>query len=250
MPRAPRIRKREPRASDSVTSATREPISAERRSWLAQWKDRAVSQLPWTASVETKVQLRREVEHALREHEPSDAIPEIADIVTLVVCRVRDQIERAAKDEQRAQQKLAALDLAEIVFEIAIKRCPTHLVGQPHSPQRQQILRSLRPKLRSALTARLAGEESVEHVIREVIEWLSAWQAEQEPEPWSRSTMRKVLKGAKGAAVVFSGAIQVPEVREALKEGAAVIGPRIASLLRRKPANPAPQGTNDAVANH
>jgi len=213
-------------------------MSPERREWLAQWKERAVSRLPLTAPVEAKVQLRRQVEKALHGHGPDDSSAEIEDIVAVLAQHIGDQIGQAEKDQERQQQKLELLELAETILEIVIGRCPIYLVGSPRSLQRQQVLTSLRPKLRTTLEGKLTGEESVDQVIRQVTEWVAAWTAEQRPEPWRKSAMRNTVKAAARTVPVLNAAMQVPEVRDVLVAGSLLLGKRIVGLLQRKPQNP------------
>lgn len=234
MPRAPRIRKREPMITPSVTPPAREPMSPERRQWLSYWKDRAIGRLPLTAPVNVKVQLRREVEEALRAYGPGDSSAEVEDIITVRVQHTRDQLERATTDQQRAEQKTVLLALADVVLEIAIGRCPLHLVGPPRSAQRQHIIRTLRPKLRSALELTLTGDESVFQVFQEITDWVAAWQAEQGPEPWHKAAIRKASRAAKGTAMLVDAAMKVPECKKIFETGASLVGARLADMLQRK----------------
>lgn len=236
MPRAPRIRQRGPMTS--VTPPAREPMSPERRQWLSDWKDRAVSRLPLTAPVEAKVQLRREVEEALRAYGPGDSSAEVEDLITVLVQHTRDQLERTSKDQQRARQKIVLLTLADVVLEIAIGRCPLYLVGQPRSVQRQHVIRTLRPKLRSALERTLTGDESVVQIFQEITDWVAAWQAEQGPEPWHKAAVRKASRTAKGTAMVVDAAMKVPECKKIVETGASLVGARLADMLQRKFLNP------------
>jgi hypothetical protein len=162
----------------------------------------------------------------------------VEDIITVLVQHTRAQLERATTDQQRARQKHALLALADVLFEIVIGRCPLYLVGPPRSAQRQHIIGTLRPKLRSALERTLTGDESVVQVFQEITDWVAAWQAEQGPEPWHKAAVRKASRAAKGTAMVVDAAMKVPECKQILETGASVVGVRLANMLQRKFLNP------------
>src|SRR5713101_8398727 len=97
MPRTPR---RPPDGPDPDAASTKDPVHgrAERRAWLAQFKEDAVQQLPPSASPTVRARLRADVDHALRHHGLTDSPAEVQDIVATLVAGSRRQLE--ALEEQ------------------------------------------------------------------------------------------------------------------------------------------------------
>lgn len=185
MPRKPRIRGQDPPDSTRL----------DRRTWLASWKQRAVSLLPRNAPLDVKVRLREEVTEALVPYGPDDSYQEISDLVTLIARRARQRLIDAENEQRGARRKAELLRHGDWVLERLLDQCPQRLTGIPESPKRQRVLETLRPALHATLRETLTGDESLADLTARVLERVQAWQAEQE-----RRTRRRILTGAAGAA--------------------------------------------------
>lgn len=209
MPRKPRIRGQDPDDSSRLD---------RRRTWLAGWKDRAVSLLPRNVPLEAKVRLREEVTEALLPYGPDDPYQEISDLVRLIAHKARQRLEEAGRERRQAQQKATLLWFGGVVLERLLDQCPRRLAGAPGSPKRQRVLKTLRPALDATLQETLTGDESLGDVAARVLEQVQAWQAEQE-----RRTRRQILTGAAGAAAATAAAaaamVRFPAIRRTVGRG-------------------------------
>jgi len=223
MARYPRIRRRHFTGPNTFSSPRRPSMTPEQRQWLARWKEQAVRQLPFNAPLQVKIQLRQEVEQALARYEPADPAQEVQDIVTMLVEQATRRIEDAAQAIQRERQKAFHLRLADLGLQLALRRCPASVVGPPGSPRRQQMLASLRPKLRAALVANLTGEESEADVLRQTVDWVLAWQADQELAHGNRLSPGRIVTCVSGAVAFVDAMTKVPAVRDAVTKGLSAV---------------------------
>ncbi len=204
-------------ATKESTSSTT-PLEDERKPWLDRWKEKAVAQLPSTASAQRRAALRRKVEQALEGHGPHDAGGEIGDIVATVVTEITFQLEMEAMNKQRLDKKQAMINLAEKLLALAIPRFPASLVGTSSSWERHHLVESLKEELRSHLQERLTGDESMDELGAILKAFVGGWEKSaktQAPGPGG-FTRRAMVAGV--AAMVGVGTTFVfPSIREKAK---------------------------------
>jgi hypothetical protein len=187
--------------------------------------------------VEAKVEVRREVEHALANYGPEDHGTEIQDLVTAVVGKFIDQLTEQTRTEERTtrkQQLLQSIDLW--IDENTLTRLPSDLVGAPRSPQRRAVLATLRRQIRQTLAAELTGDESAESVVSRMQDELATWAVAQNPHLDRRSLLRRLAPWVVTTlAGGFAAASWSPEFKAAARTGARVLKER---LLPYKPVAP------------
>ena len=204
-------------------------MTPERRAWLSGWKERAVEALPTVVPVDVKVAVRRAVETALASHGPEDPVAELQDLVTTVVCAIKDQWIGETRAQEQEARKAKLLQCAEEwIDDVMVTRLPSELVGAPHSPKRLHVLATLRQQIRQTLSTELTGDETVESVIQRVQEELATWAMEQNPEMDRRTLLRRL---APWAVTALAGGIAAtawsPELRTGVRTSARVLKERL-----------------------
>jgi len=200
-------------------------MSAERRTWLMQWKECAVNALPAGTPVDLKVAVRRAVEMALEALGPEDHDAEIHDLGTALVRELTDQLTaetRTQERDTRKQQLLQSVDLW--IDDVTLSHFPSDLIGAPRSPQRRCVLATLRKQIRETLATELTGNESVESVVSRMQDELATWAVEQNPQVDRRTLLRRL---APWVVTTVAGGIAIaswsPELKIAARTGARVL---------------------------
>ncbi len=192
-----------------------EGVAEERRSWVSQWKQWAVGQLPATAPRAIKVELRAQVERALGRFAPGDDEEEIREVVLGMVdtatARIRAEAERVAREDNRR----ASVALAEPLLNLTLRKFPREAVARMLK-QPGYSRAALAQGLKRHLERHVTGEETPEEVLARVEVWVERCLAEQPP-PARRW-------GGTAAAVAGAGvaALSHPEIRTAARTGLAL----------------------------
>lgn len=217
MPRAPRVRDRN--------------ADVARRTWLSQFKEDAVRQLPPTASPAVRARLRSDVERALRHHGPDDPVLELQDIVAALVSEACRQLNEIEHETRRSERKRELMTLARETLAAALDECPSHLVGAAGSSKRTHLLRAVWADLRLILDKTLSGTESEDGVEQRVEEHVAQWRNDHDR--WWRPRLPspvQVVKGIKTATVIVDTVNKTPELRQV----ADTITQAVRALVRRR----------------
>lgn len=227
--RACRVYKSTHTSPSSPPHTARPPITADRRTWLTHWKERAVNTLPTGTPVGVKVEARRAVETALAAYGPEDHDSEIQDLVTMVVREMTEQLTeetRTQERETRKQQLMQSVDLW--IDDITLTHFPSDLVGARRSPQRRAVLATLRKQIRQTLAAELTGDEPIECVVSRIQDELATWAVEQNPHVDRRTLLRRL---APWVVTTVAGGIAAaswsPELKTTMRKGAQVLRERL-----------------------
>jgi hypothetical protein len=204
-------------------------MTAERKGWLAHWKEQAVGKLPRLAPVQAKVDLRQEVERALAAYGPEDAVAELTDIIAALVAHVTTRLAAETAEQERAVRREQLLNSVTLLVDDGLFRgLPVTLVGAPHSVQRRAVLTTLRQSIHDTLAAELTGEESLKYLIERVGEEFAQWVLQQNPRLDRRAVLKQfapwILTALAGgtAAVGWS-----PELKAAARKAAQVLRDRL-----------------------
>jgi hypothetical protein len=202
-------------------SQLNEGNSSKRKSWIEKLKDRAIAQLPATASAQTKTSLRHSIDEALVGYGPGSSEREVQDIISMVVVKTRFQMEAEEATCRRAEQKKALMELADNLLELALKKFPSKVVGTPNSNQFYHLVENLKAELREVLQGRLSGDESIGDVCQMVKAFLGGWEKSLDTnEKAEGSISRRLLLTGLAAAAGAGITLKFPFLKEKFKQGA------------------------------
>jgi hypothetical protein len=200
--------------------STTPPPEDQRKPWLDRWKNKAVAQLPPTASAQERAALRRKVEQGLEEYGPHVAEREIEDIVATLVLEMTFQMETEAMDQQRISKKLEMINFAEYLLTLAVKKFPDSLVGKPDSWERHHLVEPLKVELRLHLEERLTGDESMEELSIIFKAFLGGWEKSAILQSSGSGGLTRRTIVAEVVGLIGVGATMfVPSIREKAQKG-------------------------------
>jgi hypothetical protein len=217
---------------------------AARQAWLAHHISQALTALPADASPTARLQLRSDIERALRPHEPGALEADVEDLVRTVADRARQAVEAEQERAARAENKAALIADGLDTLARLLARLPARLVGPPGSPARRHLHARLRDQIRAVLEERLTGEELIDVVDELVRDVVAAWQAEHTSPSRVPKSVREIAKGLAWAA---GGAAAVtwsdPDIRAGVTRRAeavvADLAQRVRTALSKIPSPPA-----------
>ncbi|HKX01760.1 MAG TPA: hypothetical protein VJX71_04620, partial [Methylomirabilota bacterium] len=191
-----------------------------------------------------RLQLRSDIERALRAHEPGALEADVDDLVRTVADRARQTIEAEQERAARAENKAALIEDGLDTLTRLLARLPARLVGPPGSSARRHLHARLRDQVREVLEERLTGEELIDVVDELVRDVVAAWQAEHTPLSRVPKSVREISKGLLWAA---GGAAAVtwsdPDLRAGVTRRAeavvADLAQRVRAALSTIPSSPA-----------
>jgi len=206
-----------PTNKSTVPTATSAADAKLRHAWLGSWVARAQRELPADTPADIRFNLVADLERALRTSGPESTGPEVELLFKSVVDRTRQRTEDAYEAAVRDAMKGGLLDYALARLRRMIDSLPKRVVGGAHSLERRHIRATLRDQLRDALSRRLHGDESWDHVRDFTDEFLAAWYVKEAPGSRLPNTVKLLAAGATGLAGGAAAAAALdPQIRAAM----------------------------------